>query len=91
MILRSRTKEIEIHDLRIGHVRIVVRENVFDRLVAWFDPARARRRLEDRAALQMVPSRPDGGRRVISRGFPPDAFGRKESDLSHYPKGGGIP
>lgn len=71
MRLFSWSTEIEIQDLRIGRVRITVRENVLDRIIGWFDPARAQRRLQVRAALQegSTPGPPRRG--VISAGVPP--------------------
>jgi hypothetical protein len=76
----SRSTEVELEDVRVGRVRIAVRENVLDRFIAWFDPARARRRLQARAALQGVASPGVPRRSVINAGIKPP----KREEYGHW-------
>jgi hypothetical protein len=87
MRLFSRGTDIEIEDLRVGRIRVRVRENVIDQLAGFFSPEWKLSRLRARAAL-------DGGqasagpsrRRMISRGYsPPPKMGS-----GPYGEGGGT-
>lgn len=72
MRLFSRGTEIEIEDLRVGRIRVQVRENIIDRVTGFFSPEWKLNRLRARAALDGAPaSAAPPGRRVISSGYRP--------------------
>ncbi|MFA5806772.1 MAG: hypothetical protein WC978_00215 [bacterium] len=72
MRLFTRGTDIEIEDLRVGRIRVQVRENIIDRLAGFFSPEWKLQRLRARAALDGAPaSAAPPGRRMISRGYSP--------------------
>lgn len=87
MRLFSRGTDIEVEDLRVGRIRVRVRENIIDRMAGFFSPDWKLRRLQARAALaggQASAAPP--GRRAISRGYrPPPKMGS-----GPYGEGGGT-
>lgn len=87
MRLFSRGTDIEIEDLRVGRIRVRVRENIIDRLTGIFSPEWKLNRLRARAALAGAPaSVAPPGRRAISRGYiPPRKIGS-----GPYGEGGGT-
>jgi hypothetical protein len=81
MRLRTRSTEIEIEDLKVGRIRIRVRENILDRMAGFLSPEWQLRRLRARAALQGgegTPAQP--ARRCIHPGYRPP----KREDLARW-------
>lgn len=87
MRLFSRDTDIEVENLKIGRLRVHVRENFVDRVIGYFSPTALQRRLEARAALDGAPSSvAPSRRRMISRGYsPPPKMGS-----GPYGDGGGA-
>lgn len=83
MRLFSRSTEVEVEDLRVGKIRIRIRENFLDRLIGYLSPTALQRRLEARAALKEGGEAPHRGvrRGVISKGIPAT---RREPSLSAW-------
>ena len=86
MRLFGKSTEIEIEDIRIGRVRIAVRENVIDRLTGFFSPEWKLRRLRARAALAAGGQTPRPFRRIVSKGI---QIPRREPSLSAWGPGRG--
>jgi hypothetical protein len=80
MRLFSRSSEIEISDLRVGRIKIRVKENFLDRLAAFVSPGWGLQRLRDRAALAGPGHALPPARRVISKGMEPP----KKEGFSHW-------
>jgi len=80
MRLFTRNTEIEIEDVRIGRVKLSVRENIIDRLAGFFSPGWKLQRLRDRAALAGAGQALPSARRVISKGMEPP----KKEGFSHW-------